>query len=76
MLNDLVWIKTWPDEAAAARVRELLRSMGIESVVAQDPGRELYQRMPPVRGFRLGVHADDVRAALDVLWTREGAKRA
>lgn len=76
MLNDLVWIKTWPDQAAAVCVGEELRSMGIESIVAQDPGRELYQRLPPVRGFRLGVRADDVRAALDILWSRQGAKRA
>ena len=68
MLSDLVWIKTYPDEAAAARVRELLKSRGIESVVTEDPGQAMRHLPEPIRGVRLGVRADDVRPALEILW--------
>lgn len=70
MLSDLVWIKTYPDEAAAGRVRDLLKSHGIESVVTEDPGQVLRHLPEPARGIRLGVHADDVRPALEILWNQ------
>jgi hypothetical protein len=55
MMTDVVWIKTFPDAGTAGAARERLAARGVESVVA-DPG------------FRVGVHADDVKAALAVLW--------
>jgi len=68
MLTDLVWIKTFADEAAAARAHELLATHGLESIVSEDPGRATYLSLPPLRGFRVGVRADDVRPALELIW--------
>jgi len=70
MVTDLVWIKTYADQAAAERARDLLREHGLESIVAEDPGRNTYVSLPPVHGFRVGVRADDVRPALDLLWVQ------
>lgn len=73
MARDLVWIKTFPDEAAAARAREQLRAGGIESVVSGDRDGSLWRVPPPAPGFRVGVRADDVRAALTIIWSRPSA---
>ena len=67
-MNDLVWIKTFPDEAAAQRACRLLSEHGVECVVAEDQGKVAYVSLPPMRGYRLGVRADDVRAALELIW--------
>ena len=68
MMTDVVWIKTFPDAAAAGAARERLAARGVESVVDEHPGYSLPALVPPVPGFRVGVHADDVKAALAVLW--------
>ncbi len=68
MLRDVVWIKTFPDEAAASQVCELLRPNGIEFVVTEDPGWAAERAPDAIGGYRLGVRADDVRAALTILW--------
>jgi len=73
MARDLVWIKIFPDEAAAARMRDLLRANGIESFMScesHDGASELPSRSP---WHRLGVRADDVRVALTLAWGRPGA---
>ncbi len=72
MARDLVWIRVFPDEAAAARAQELLRARSIASVVSGARRSAPWQATPPPPGFRLGVRADDVRAALDLVWG-EGA---
>ena len=68
MMTDVVWIKTFPDADAARGARERLAARGVESVVAEHPASSLPTLVPPVAGFRVGVHADDVKAALAVLW--------
>ena len=70
MLRDVVWIKTYPDQATAEGVSELLRSHSIECVVSDDPGRVTYRVPAQDHGFRLGVRADDVRTALEILWSQ------
>jgi hypothetical protein len=72
MARDLVWIKTFADEAEAARAREMLHASGIEAVVSSDRGDAAWQAPPPAPGFRIGVHAVDMRAALDLVWRRAG----
>ena len=70
MARDLVWIKTFPDEAAADCWREALRARGIEAVVSgdgDDAGDTEWRLPARPRGFRLGVRANDVRAALDAV---------
>ena len=67
-MTDLVWIKTFPDEAAAQRAGALLVEHSIECLVAEDPGKVTYVSLPPMRGYRLGVRADNVRAALELIW--------
>ena len=73
MPRDLVWIKTFPDEPAAARAREMLRASGIEAVVSGDRGDAAYRVPPPPAGFRIGVPANAVRAALDLVWSKPGS---
>ena len=68
MMTDVVWIKTFPDAEAARTARERLSARGVESVVAEHPGYSLPALVPAIPGFRVGVHADDVKAALAVLW--------
>lgn len=68
MARDLVWIRVFPDEAGATRMQDALRARGIESVVSGARRSDPWQAAPPPPGFRLGVHADDVRAALDLVW--------
>lgn len=72
MPRDLVWIKTFPDEAGAARARETLRASGIEAVVSGDRGDSTYRVPAPPAGYRIGVRADAVRAALDLIWSKAG----
>jgi hypothetical protein len=72
MLRDIVWITTFPGEAAATRARELLGADGIASVTSEDPDQSTDPALPPTRGLRLGVRADDVRAALTILWKGMG----
>ena len=67
-MNDLVWIKTFPDESAAKRAYALLSEHGVECILAEDPGKVTYVSLPPIRGYRLGVRADNVRAALELIW--------
>lgn len=68
MARDLVWIRVFPDEAGATRTQDLLRERGIESVVSGARRSDPWQAAPPPPGFRLGVRAADVRAALDFVW--------
>ncbi len=68
MARDLVWIRTFPDAASAARARDLLRANGIESVVSGDRGEGPGEASAAPSVFRLGVRADDVRAALTLVW--------
>jgi hypothetical protein len=73
MVRDLVWIKTFPDEASAARARRILGANGIEAVVSGERSDAAWQVPPPAPGFRVGVHADDVRAALNLVWASADA---
>ncbi len=70
MSRDLVWIRTFSGAAAADRARELLRANGIESVVSGERDDGACEAAPAASVFRLGVHADDVRAALTLVWGR------
>ncbi|HTT67563.1 MAG TPA: hypothetical protein VMF70_06000 [Gemmatimonadales bacterium] len=67
-MTDVVWIKTFPDAETARGARERLAARGVECVVAEHTGYSLPALVPPVPGYRVGVHADDVKAALAVLW--------
>ena len=72
MLKDLVWIETFPNEAAADRVRELLRANGIEPVVSVEPRQGTEPSAPLLLAVRLGVRADEVRTALTLIWSQRG----
>ncbi|MFI5281087.1 MAG: hypothetical protein ACHQU1_11355 [Gemmatimonadales bacterium] len=67
-MSDLVWIETFPNEAAADRVRDLLRAHGIEPVVSVEPRQGTEPAAPLLSSIRLGVRADEVRAALTLIW--------
>ena len=71
MPNDIVWIKTFADADAAQCVGEQLRARGIPFQIGPTSGKTLGLVPPTVPGIRVGVHADDVRAALEIVWERE-----
>ena len=71
-MNDLVWIETFPNEDAAERVRQLLRANGIEPVISVDQRQGTEPAAPMLRAIRLGVRADEVRAALTLIWSQRG----
>jgi hypothetical protein len=72
MSRDVVWIKTFPDETGAARARDRLRAGGIEAVVSGDREGSAYRVPAPPAGYRIGVRAGDLRAALDLVWNKAG----
>jgi len=73
MARDLVWIKIFPDETTAARMRDLLRANGIESFMSCESADGTGRASSRDPWHRLGVRADDVRAALTLAWGRPGA---
>ncbi|HXY69938.1 MAG TPA: hypothetical protein VEH62_10855 [Gemmatimonadales bacterium] len=71
-MTDVVWIKTFPSADAARAAERRLAAGGITCVVAEHAGYSLTAMAPQGAGFRVGVHADDVKAALAVLWDQMG----
>jgi hypothetical protein len=68
-VTEVIWIRLFPSESGAYRARDLLKSHGIDSVVADDSGLGMVATQPFIRGIRLGVRADDLKAALLILDT-------
>ena len=71
-MKDLVWIQTFPNEAAADRVRDLLLANGIEPVISVEPRQGTEPAAPLLSSIRLGVKAEEVRAALTLIWSQRG----
>jgi hypothetical protein len=66
-VTEVIWIRLFPSESGAYRARDLLRSQGIQAVVTDDSGLGTEHAQRLIRGIRLGVTADDVKAALALL---------
>jgi hypothetical protein len=66
MLSQLIWIKSYPDDASARAAQLLLDANGIHSVIADD-----YAGAGPAlrytSGIRLAVRDDDAEAAQVIL---------
>jgi Putative prokaryotic signal transducing protein len=66
MLSQLVWIKTYPEDAAARAAQRLLDANGIHSLIADDYGGA----GPALRyacGMRLAVREEDAKTARVIL---------
>lgn len=71
MLSQLIWIRTYPDDASARTAQRLLDANGIHSIIADDYGGA----GPELRyacGTRLGVREDDVKTARVILEDGQG----
>ena len=66
-MTEVIWIRLFPSESGACRARDLLKAQGIPAVVADDSGLGMQQDQHLIRGVRLGVTADDLKAALALL---------
>lgn len=66
-MTELVWIRTFPSAIGAYRVRDLLKARGIQAVVADDSGLGTEPSARLIRFIRLGVSADDLKAAMRIL---------
>ena len=66
-MNDLVWIRTYPNETGAYRARDVLKARGIQSVVADDSGLGMEPAARLIRFIRLGVTVEDLSTALAIL---------
>ncbi|HVM42536.1 MAG TPA: DUF2007 domain-containing protein [Gemmatimonadales bacterium] len=66
-MNEVVWIRTYPNELGAYRARDLLKTRGIQAVVADDSGLGMEPAARLIRFIRLGVSVEDLNAALAIL---------
>lgn len=67
MSDDLVLLKTYPDEMSALIAHATLEASGIASIVSADSAGRMEPHLQFARGTRLLVQRSDVTAASELL---------
>lgn len=67
MSDDLVLLRTFPDEPTALLAQSILEANGIGSIVSADSAGRMEPQLPFGRGIRLSIRPDDAEAALELL---------
>jgi len=67
MSDDLVLLKTYPDETSALIAHAVLEAGGIASIVSADSAGRMEPHLQFARGTRLSVNSADVAVALELL---------
>lgn len=67
MTEELVLLKTFPDEQTAMLAKSILEANGIASIVSADSASQMEPQLQFGRGIRLSIRSVDAAAARELL---------
>jgi hypothetical protein len=67
MSEELLVIKTFPNEQAALLAQAILKANGIASIVSADSASQMEPQLQFARGIRLSIRSADAAAAQELL---------
>ncbi len=69
MSEELLVLRTFPDEQTALLAQAVLKANGIGSIVSADSASQMEPQLQFARGIRLSIRATDAEAAQELLET-------